>query len=142
MIIYKTNKVGFLEDINSGELTEKLENEIKFILNRSTSQGEMRSWDNSLKDMALVLSDKEIDDNIGIALEYNLPRTSKRIDFIITGINENKRNLIIIELKQWEKCEKVQEQDMIVKTFLSKSYRDTTHPSYQAHSYGVFLKDY
>lgn len=142
MIIYKTNKAGFLEDIYSGELTEKLENEIKFRLNRSTSQGEMRSWDNSLKDMALVLNDKEIDDNIGVALEYNLPRTSKRIDFIITGISENKRNLIIIELKQWEKCEKVQEQDMIVRTFLSKSYRDTTHPSYQAHSYGVFLKDY
>ena len=38
-----------------------------------------------------------------MAIEYQIPLTAKRIDFIISGLNAKKKEqIIIIELKQWE----------------------------------------
>ncbi len=142
MIIYKTNKKGFSDDILSGNLTEKIKRELKFMANKSVSQSELRSWDNSLTQMHVILSSTSLPDDLGIAIEYNLPRSSKRIDFIITGSKNEKRRILIIELKQWEQCEAVKDRDMIVRTFLGKGVRDTVHPSYQSYSYGVFLNDF
>ncbi|ASP28476.1 ATP/GTP binding protein [Spiroplasma corruscae] len=143
MIIYKANKKNFLSDVLSGEISNILNKKIKSLMNRTTASNEIYSWNNSLKDMYMVLSDNQISDDIGIALEYNLPNTSKRIDFIITGRNSfSEEVMLIIELKQWEKCTKVENQDMIVNTFINKRERNTTHPSYQAFSYGLLLKDF
>ncbi|WP_338984427.1 DUF2075 domain-containing protein [Spiroplasma endosymbiont of Diplazon laetatorius] len=142
MIIYKTNKKGFIEDVESGMIAEKIQEELKFMANKSVSKNEFRSWENSLTQMHVVLASSDLPDDLGIAIEYNLPRSSKRIDFIITGSKDEKRKIIIIELKQWEQCEVVLDRDMIVKTFLGKGYRETVHPSYQSYSYGVFLNDF
>ncbi len=38
-------------------------------------------------------------------LEYQLPLTSRRLDFMVTGKGQgNSDNAVIVELKQWEKC--------------------------------------
>ena len=50
-------------------------------MHRKTAQNEFRSWENSMEYMYKVLNDKEIPIDAGIAIEYNLPQTSKRIDF-------------------------------------------------------------
>ena len=66
-----------------------------------------------------VLNDSSIPNNSGIAIEFKIPYTSKRIDFIITGRDNQKRNVaIIIELKQWTEAEIVDGQDGIVRTFI------------------------
>ena len=42
----------------------------------------------------------------GVLLEYQLPLTSRRLDCMICGKDPNKiDNAVIVELKQWEKCE-------------------------------------
>jgi len=42
----------------------------------------------------------------GVAIEYNVPLTSKRVDFIITGYDaQDREHADIIELKQWEAAE-------------------------------------
>ena len=37
-----------------------------------------------------------IPENSGIAIEYNIPQTSKRVDFIISGCNEKKDTNVVI----------------------------------------------
>ena len=91
--------------------------------------------------METVVRKSQIPNDCGILIEYNIPSTSKRIDFVITGHNENNdSNFLIIELKQWESAEATN-KEAIVKTFLNNSIVETTHPAYQAYSYKKFLSD-
>lgn len=63
---------------------------------------EVRSWRNSLFEMAKVLQDDEIPDEAGVAIEYQLPNSSQRIDFMVTGEDDHGQpKVVIIELKQW-----------------------------------------
>jgi uncharacterized protein len=142
MIIYQENKKSFLEDM----LTNNIENKILSLLKDKTGGGvgesEINSWKNSLMYMNNVLIDTEIPDNSGIAIEFKIPQSSNRIDFIITGEDEsNIEHAVIIELKQWDKAEKT-ELDGIVNTRFKSGPRDTTHPSYQAWSYASVLNSY
>ena len=69
--------------------------------------------------------------------------SSKRIDFILSGRDNNRKDsVIIIELKQWEKLSEVSGQDCIVETFTGGGNRRVPHPSYQAWSYASLIKDY
>lgn len=68
--------------------------------------------------------------------------TSKRIDFIISGLDEKqKENIVIIELKQWEQA-KLSNKSGIVKTRFQHGETETAHPSYQAWSYAYMLTNY
>jgi hypothetical protein len=111
-------------------------------LNRSTGQKEQDSWRNSLHYMNTVLSDPGIPSNTGVTIELQIPQTSKRIDFILSGKNEdNKDHVVIIELKQWQSAE-LTEKDGIVKTALGRGVHESSHPSYQAWSYAALLQDF
>ena len=73
-----------------------------------------------------------IDDDVEIAIEYNIPLTSKRVDFIISGADiQNNDHIVIVELKQWERAEVV-DDDMhyCVRTFVANDNRIVCHPSY------------
>ena len=73
--------------------------------------------------MRNIVDDSEIDDDVQIAIEYNIPQTSKRVDFIILGTDaKDRENIVIVELKQWSKAEKV-DDDMhfSVKTYVANS---------------------
>jgi hypothetical protein len=92
--------------------------------------------------MSSILNDKEIPDNTGVAIECQIPQTSKRIDFILTGKDADKKdNVVIVELKQWKSSE-ITEKDGIVKTALGRGLHETSHPSYQAWSYAAMLQDF
>lgn len=44
-----------------------------------------------------VLMDKRIADGVGVAIEFQIPMTSKRVDFIIAGSNErDETNVLVI----------------------------------------------
>ena len=93
--------------------------------------------------MMKVLIDNNIPENSGIAIEFKIPNTSKRVDFIITGKNEELKNTgIIIELKQWTEANIVSGKDGIVQTFTGHALREVIHPSYQAWSYATTIEDY
>lgn len=105
---------------------------------------EYNSWNNSMQFMRNIVDDSEIEDDVRICIEYNIPLTSKRVDFIIAGADrDNNDNIVIIELKQWQKAELVAD-DMhhSVRTFVADANRIVCHPSYQAYSYACFLKNY
>jgi hypothetical protein len=59
-----------------------------------------------MPEMGLVLDTPLIPNNASIAVEFNIPLTSNRIDFVISGFDEKKKGrIIIIELKRWQKTQ-------------------------------------
>jgi hypothetical protein len=86
-----------------------------------------------------VLTDSEIPNDAGVTIEYQIPQTSKRIDFILTGQDEKDIDYaILIELKQWSEA-KLTAKDGIVDTDF---YGEVSHPSYQVWSYAALLQGF
>ena len=142
MIIYENTKEGFCRDVFDSVIEEKIYNAVLDKMGRRTSLSEVNSWMNSLKDVQIVLSNDGIPNDIGVALEYNVPYTSKRVDVILSGISESGTNsAIVIELKQWSEAEKVEGKDGIVSVNMNGK-REVTHPSYQAWSYVSSIENY
>ena len=142
MLIYEGVKNSFLQDVDNDLLAPELKKKVYEKMGRYTSDSEYRSWAESMVFMYKVMNDKEIPDDAGIAIEYNVPQTDKRVDFIISGYNdEEKPGVIIIELKQWDKVEKV-DNSALVETYTGHALRKVVHPSYQAWSYAKLIKDY
>src|SRR5271169_6591467 len=142
MLVYTANKMDFMDDVRSNIIETKIHDAFKRNLGHSTSESEIASWRNSMMYMSHILVDGEIPGDAGVAIEYKLPQTSKRIDFILTGKGENKDNTaIIIELKQWTVA-KATKKDGIVTTFMGKGEREVNHPSYQAWVYAALLEDF
>ena len=56
--------------------------------------------------MRNIVDDSEIDDEVQIAIEYNIPQTSKRVDFIIIGADKkDKENIDQMALIREERQE-------------------------------------
>lgn len=142
MIVYRSTKAGFQKDVDRGEIDTILEEQFQKVLRRRTSEKEVTSWWNSLNFMSNILRDDEIPNNTGIAIECQIPQTSKRIDFILSGLDSDKKeNVVIVELKQWKTAD-LTDKDGIIKTALGKGLHETNHPSYQAWSYAAVLEDF
>ena len=143
MIVYEGLKSDFLNSVESDSIAMEIEENILSKLGRHTGKSEFRSWENSLKYMYIVLNNQAIPTNAGIAIEYNIPQTSKRVDFIISGYNKkDKGGAVIVELKQWDEIESVEGVDALVRAFVGGGKRELVHPSYQSWSYAQLIKDY
>jgi uncharacterized protein len=142
MIIYHSTKSDFRDDVFLGQIESKILDKFKEKYGRSTSASEITSWRESLKYMSGVLEDRSIPDTCGVAIEYKVPQTSKRIDFIISGYtDDDNETAIIIELKQWESST-LTEKDGIVLTRFARGMQEVSHPSYQAWAYASLLRDF
>ena len=143
MIVYDGLKDDFLTSCENDSIAIEIEKNILDKLGRHTPKSEFRSWENSLTYMYKVLNDKEIPSDAGIAIEFNIPQTSKRVDFMISGYDSDKRpNMVIVELKQWESLTAVAGADALVETYTGGANRRVVHPSYQAWSYAQLIRDY
>jgi uncharacterized protein len=142
MIIYNESSSKFLNHIYENKIGYVLKENVLTKMNKVVSGSEMRSWENSLPQMAKVLRDADLKEDTHVLLEYKLPSSEKRIDFFVVGEDEKgKKNALIIELKQWQKA-KVSEGDGIVRTYLGGRERETVHPAYQAYSYKRYLQNF
>lgn len=143
MIIYSGSKADFMVQVEEDTIAYTIRDNILEKMHRKTPDAEFRSWVNSLEYMYKVLNDDGIPRNSGIAIEYNLPNTAKRVDFLVSGYDAKRSaNVVIIELKQWEKLNKVEGLDALVETFTGGRERRVVHPSYQAWSYAEMIRDY
>ena len=142
MLVYSATKHQFIDDVRANVITESIENEVARKMNRNSPRNEVTSWENSLRFMMSVLLDEGIPASAGVAIEYNIPLTNRRVDFILTG-KDHERNdaAVIVELKQWQSVE-VTKKDAIVRTWLGSGMNETNHPSYQAWSYAALIEDY
>ncbi|MDX9985642.1 MAG: ATP-binding protein, partial [Sphaerochaeta sp.] len=102
MLVYAGDKQQFLHDVRTNAIDRKIEDLMATKLHKRVGSSEKQSWINSLTHMQNILLDPEIPQDSGVAIEFAIPNTSKRVDFIISGLDENNRhNAVIIELKQW-----------------------------------------
>lgn len=142
MIVYHETKAGFVRDVFNNAIADEIDNAFLLHLGRHTSPNEKTSWKNSMMYMHNVINTPEIPDNAEIAIEYQIPLTSKRIDFIIAGKDDKKQeNLVIIELKQWESA-KLSQKSGLVTTRFQHGEMEVAHPSYQAWSYAETLYNF
>ncbi|MCR4608065.1 MAG: DUF2075 domain-containing protein [Eubacterium sp.] len=143
MIVYEGVKTDFLTSCRRDTIAIEIEENILSKLGRHTPKSEFRSWENSLNYMYKVLDDSEIPDDAGVAIEFNIPQTSKRVDFMISGYDRNDSpGMVIVELKQWDSLTEVKGTDALVETYTGGAVRRVVHPSYQAWSYAQLIKDY
>jgi DUF2075 family protein len=142
MLVYSDSKSQFISDVQSNHIDDIIHNAYKQKLGKSVAPNEVRSWRNSLQYMHNVLLKTKIPSNSGVSIEYKIPQTSKRIDFILTGKDDRKRDTaIIVELKQWSEVQKT-EMDGIVKVFFGNKGIDLEHPSYKAWTYAALIEDF
>ena len=144
MIVYNDIKRQFVNDVKDNSIADKILDAIKMKGLNAGHEKEYSSWQNSMQFMRNIVDDSDIDDEVRICIEYNIPLTSKRVDFIIAGADKDgKDNVLIVELKQWQKAEIVaDDMHYCVRTYVANSERIVCHPSYQAYSYSCFLKNY
>ena len=143
MIVYESTKDCFIKDVIENTIANRIENLYKMRIGKNVNKREKEAWKNSMMYMSNVLNDISIPNNTGVAIEFKIPYTAKRVDFIITGKNDEGKNVaIIIELKQWTSVKIVSEKDGLVETFTGGAIREVTHPSYQAWSYAAYIEDY
>ena len=142
MIIYRSDKAGFARDVDAGQIDAILLQNLRARRGYGVGPSEVRSWHQSLSHMRLVLADPGIPDDSGVSVELQIPQTTKRIDFLLSGRGEERSDhAVIVELKQWETADPTG-MDGVVRTFVGGAVRETAHPSYQAWSYAELLKDF
>jgi DUF2075 family protein len=141
MLAYLASKSQFLKD--APVIEDKVSEAVSKKFNIKVGNSEYLSWRNSLGNaMSNVMRSDGIPDEAGIAIEYRLEGRKLRMDFVISGLDEQgDESVVIIELKQWTD---IQSSDLEehVKTILGGGLVNTPHPSYQAWSYQSHLEQY
>ncbi|WP_447593207.1 DNA/RNA helicase domain-containing protein [Stenotrophomonas rhizophila] len=139
MIIYQADKDAFLRHCNDEEIEEVILASYKAATNGDVGESEIRSWRESLRYVARALNHSSIPGDIGVAVEFVLPQSKKRIDVVLTGHDEHgSPHVIIVELKQWTAI-KPSKRDAMIEL---REGHLRVHPSYQAWSYAAFLEGF
>lgn len=142
MIIYKDSVANFYKDVFQGVIANKLEELFLEYNIGKESRGEYRSWNNSLEVVSSTLKFSNINDDLQVAIEYQIPLTSKRVDFLISGVDElDNETVVAIELKQWDKVEKTNLENCI-KTYVDGRNDVRPHPSQQILSYCQLISNF
>lgn len=140
MRLYAGGSQQFIKDTIQNQIADKLKSAFFSYYRYNPPRGEINSWRNSLRAMAQVIQHAELTDS-GVILEYQLPQSSKRLDCMLTGKNKDSYdNAIIVELKQWDHCERSEGEREVV-TWIGGSMRDVLHPSVQVGQYRAYLAD-
>lgn len=142
MIVYSATKGQFNRDASSKQIANIVRSEFINKIHMPVTESEFNSWNNSLSRMNDVLSSTSLSDDVEVSIEFRIPLTAKRVDFMIAGLDENgKKSVVVVELKQWTRAERTS-RDGIVTTVLNGAKRSVTHPSYQAYSYAKTIENY
>ncbi len=143
MLIYKSTVSGFLSDFQGSDIGDVVRNAYESKTQRHAPEAEIRAWSASLYHMAITVNNGSIPDDAGVAVEYSIPQSAKRIDFIFSGYDQSHNPvLVIVELKQWSSSEKTNKPGVIIARRGPGSGREGPHPSYQAWSYAALLNGF
>ncbi len=143
MIVYQSTKSQFLADTESHAIEDLIAAAYLTQTGRYAPHAEMRAWANSLMRMSEVLRDDDMPDTMGVGVEFGIPNSSKRIDFLLSGRSDDQQpRAIIVELKQWSDARLSDKDGLIWAQRGGGSIREGAHPSYQAWSYAALLEGF
>lgn len=141
MIVYQGTNSLFRRDVVNGLISSKIDHLFEELGIPKENYAEYSSWKNSLPRMANILSDSRISEEAEVAIEFQIPLTSKRVDFMIAGNNGVSDNIVIVELKQWEKCLATSRENVVI-AFTGGEDREVAHPSQQAFAYAKLIENF
>ena len=143
MIVYQGLIKDFHQDVINGIIADRIEDGFKKHGYSHNNPAEHRAFVNSLPQLDGVFdSSFGVNQDLTVAIEFQIPLTAKRIDFIICGKDDkDNKNAVIIELKQWEDIKLTNKKDLVI-TYVAKAYREEPHPSYQAYSYAKTIENF
>jgi DUF2075 family protein len=138
---------GAISDFNKAVL----ENQIADLIGQSYERyyrrrpgpSEHRSWQQSLNFLKNSFEYTGLIDN-KIVIEYELPYSTRRIDVLLFGNDQQKNDsVVLLELKQWsnESIEDCPTDGNIVVDY-GRFRREQAHPSLQVQGYHYDLKDF
>ncbi|WP_213605424.1 DUF2075 domain-containing protein [Pseudoxanthomonas japonensis] len=143
MIVYQATKTRFLDDNDNRNIEDVINAAYVQKTGRYASDAEFKSWAASLREMSRVLRDPQIPGDIGVGVEFGIPQTAKRIDFILSGEDDaGTPHVVIVELKQWSSSKLSDKDGLIVANRGGRSETEGAHPSYQAWSYAALLNGF
>lgn len=143
MIVYKATKSDFVRETDERGIEYQIASAYLRKTGRYAPDAEIRAWRNSLVHMADVLRDDGIPSDAGVAVEFGIPQTSKRIDFLLSGRDQHGHSkLVLIELKQWSKSTLSAKDGIVIANRGGHSESEGPHPSYQAWSYAALLEGF
>ncbi len=134
MIVYRKTLSDFRNDIIRNRIEEEVASRLPF----NVGESERRSFRISLPAISTALMNCDISDDVEVALEYRIPLTNRRIDFLIAGSDDDGNDHVVIcEFKQWESVTHTDMPDIVV-----VGGQEKVHPSWQAYSYGTTLSNF
>lgn len=140
MELYSGSSQEFISLTWDNRIADILEEAFVSYFGHRPGVSEKNSWQHSLEALCAVVKEERLTEH-GIALEYSLPQSSKRLDCMITGVDARSApNAVVVELKQWTDVEP-SAADECVTTFVGGRLRDVLHPSVQVGQYHQYLKD-
>ena len=89
MRLYAGTSLEFVEDAVHNRIAEKLKCAFMAHYRCEPGGAEVASWRNSLRAMSQIIERAHLKDH-GVMLEYQLPATSKRLDFMVTGRDQSR----------------------------------------------------
>lgn len=146
MITYSAKKRDFINqckaDSTGDTIAQAVGNAMRMAGISCCDAAQVRAWKNSLPAIAAVLEKTALDDDAIVAVEYTIRQTRERLDFVITGTDSSgKRNIIIIELKQWSTAQKSNLDNFVYVNVAHGHMDDHWHPSYQALNYANIISN-
>jgi len=140
MRLYAGMSKTFVLDTVRNQIARQLADAFFRYYGYQAPKGEVAAWGNSLRAMAQVVDYAKLNDH-GVLVEYELPSSSRRLDFMICGRDAaGGDEAVIVELKQWSACEEA-EPDGLVTTWVAGRNREVPHPSVQVGQYRQYLAD-
>lgn len=142
MRLYEAPVTDFNNDIAYNRITDILVEAFSLFYKKEPTIGEKISWNNSLRQVKDVLIEAGLRDNY-IAIETEVPYTSRRIDVLLFGKNNARDdNIVLIELKQWDNSgvlDSEYEGNVYVK--YRAGFSEEPHPSLKVEGYHYGLTD-
>lgn len=139
MIIYQASKEIFIDQAKGNSFDQLIVDFYLKATGRMVGESEQKAWKHSLRYMRDVLRDEGIPADASVLIEYQIPQTSMRIDFVLAGQDEQGvDHAILIELKQWSEVQLTDKDGIVLTGF----FGEQNHPSYQAWSYAALLQGF
>ena len=143
-VAYSASKNDFIKDVILNRFIEKMRQGAR--LNHiGGSESEIRSWQNNAPNIRNILELSDVPNDVIVSFEYKVPNGG-RIDCMLYGKGENnKSNVIHIELKQWsnDSVHELYDNGVFkVDAFTGGAYRAVCHPSQQVANYQQHLLNF
>lgn len=142
MKLYEGTTKEFSGDVIHNRIADILRRNFYAYYKKFPSEPEYRSWQQSLIFLNNAFTYSDLTNN-KIIVEYELPYSTRRIDVLVFGKNnENKDSVVLMELKQWsnEHVYDCENDGNIVVDFYGK--REVPHPCLQVEGYHFDLQDF